>query len=346
MSRVKIDHVILWTDNCACQYKCRQNFLQIATFVERFPGVRISHRFAQKYDFKGVWDAAGKVIKQYMRQQELTKKSRFANAFDCFLKTRDALKVPKSAKDWVYYESKRDPRILDKRTFVVDRRFFGYATEDKTEFTRLGNEYRHIVYTDRDNVPTMAAVEGTQKLHSVMGSLETRTTGGLKQHKLLVAHMPCACFSCKLYDHSGAECTFKKIRQQRELWVSERKERATAMQGTDHDLLYERVKTVLKLDKVTKKVLVEHLRLRNQAVWGKKDVLASRLLEFVTSQSENQEAVPSQHPLACTFATHQSTELDYIGSDDDESDVDGRRVIFETAERIFEAEERCVVLGM
>jgi hypothetical protein len=33
---------------------------------------------------KGLWDAAGKVIKQYMRQQEPTKKYCFANAFDCF----------------------------------------------------------------------------------------------------------------------------------------------------------------------------------------------------------------------------------------------------------------------
>jgi hypothetical protein len=172
---------------------------------------------------------------------------------------------------------------------VVDRRYFGYATEDKTEFTCLGNEYRHNVFTDRNNVPTMAAVEGTQKLHSVMGSLETRTTGGLKQHKLLVAHMPCVCLSCRLDDnHYGAECTFKEIRQERELRVSEKKERARAMQGTEHNSLYERVKTVLNIDKVTIKVLVKHLRLRNQAIWGKKDVLANRLLAFVTSrQSEN-----------------------------------------------------------
>jgi hypothetical protein len=85
---------------------------------------------------------------------------------------------------------------------------------------------------------------------------------------------------------------------------------------------------------------VEHLRLRNQAIWGKKDVLASRLLEVTTRQFQNQEAVPSQHPLACTFATHQSTERD-----DEESDVDGRgTIIFATAVRIFET-RRCV-LGM
>jgi hypothetical protein len=146
---------------------------------------------------------------------------------------------------------------------------------------RLGNLYRHIVYTDCDSDPTMAAVEGTQKLHSVMGSLETRTTSGIKQHKLLVAHMPCACLCCRLQDRNGAECTYKQIRQQQKLWVSDRKERA--MQGTEHNLLFERVKTVLKLNKVTKKVLVEHLRLRNQAIRGKKDVLAtSTLLEFIT----------------------------------------------------------------
>jgi hypothetical protein len=90
------------------------------------------------------------------------------------------------------------------------------------------------------------------------------------------------------------------------------------MQGTEHDSLYERVKTVLDLNKVTIIVLVEHLCLKNQAIWGKKDILASRLLAFVTSQSKNQEALPSQQTLAYAFITNESTELDYVGSDKNE----------------------------
>jgi hypothetical protein len=63
-----IKHIRIWTDNCAGQYKRRYNFLKVATFPERIEGVIVSHRFAQKHDFKGAWDAAGKIFKQLMRQ--------------------------------------------------------------------------------------------------------------------------------------------------------------------------------------------------------------------------------------------------------------------------------------
>jgi hypothetical protein len=50
----------------------------------------------------GMWDAAGKVFKEFMRKLESTKMSRFANnAFDCFDKCRHALDTPKLAKPWV-----------------------------------------------------------------------------------------------------------------------------------------------------------------------------------------------------------------------------------------------------
>jgi hypothetical protein len=83
LSRAKV-----WTDNCAGQYKCNQKILKIATFPENVSGVLILHRFAQKYNFKGVWNAAGKVVKNYMRNSELTKGSdnRLATALDCSLK--------------------------------------------------------------------------------------------------------------------------------------------------------------------------------------------------------------------------------------------------------------------
>ena len=62
-----IKHVIGWSDNCPPQYKCSANFGKIASFSDRHPGVHFSHRFAEKYQFKGVWDAVGKVRKQLSR---------------------------------------------------------------------------------------------------------------------------------------------------------------------------------------------------------------------------------------------------------------------------------------
>jgi hypothetical protein len=86
-----INKAIIWTDNCGGQYKCNQNVFKVATSSER-TGVELDHRFAQKYGFKGVWDAAGKVIKQMMRDEGLVtrngKMHRFANAWDCFFRFR------------------------------------------------------------------------------------------------------------------------------------------------------------------------------------------------------------------------------------------------------------------
>jgi len=65
-----IVRILVWSDNCASQYKCNQNFLKIATLFERH-GVHIDHRFAQKFQFKGVWDSAGKVVKQHIGKLEL-----------------------------------------------------------------------------------------------------------------------------------------------------------------------------------------------------------------------------------------------------------------------------------
>jgi hypothetical protein len=66
--------------------------LGVAKMSQRVTGVAVTHRFAQKYHFKGVWDAAGKVVKAYMRKVELSsrqgKGTRFPNAWACFEKLR------------------------------------------------------------------------------------------------------------------------------------------------------------------------------------------------------------------------------------------------------------------
>jgi hypothetical protein len=79
--------IIVWTDNCAAQYKCNHNFLKVARLASTIEGVKIKHQFAQKYHFKGVHDTSGKVPKAKIRALELERKKgeRVANAKDCFL---------------------------------------------------------------------------------------------------------------------------------------------------------------------------------------------------------------------------------------------------------------------
>ena len=77
---------IVWTDNCPTQYRCRQNFYHVANAAKTLHHKPITiHKFAQKYRFKGSWDATSKVVKQKILQNEL-KYDRCSTALDCYMK--------------------------------------------------------------------------------------------------------------------------------------------------------------------------------------------------------------------------------------------------------------------
>jgi hypothetical protein len=165
--------VVVWTDNCGGQYKCQQNFLKIATSPSGKRRIQVEHRFAQKYQFKGVWDAAGKVLKHWMVNFELVssvrnrQKKRLATAWDCYEQFSAHLRKLQTKNPWDAWEKAGDKHILNKTTFKVNLRKVGYVTEKKEEFERLVNEYRNIVYSDRTYIPKMKVIKDTQKLHLV-----------------------------------------------------------------------------------------------------------------------------------------------------------------------------------
>ena len=88
---------VIWTDNCDTQYKCRQNFLQIANASSQFGKTVLSHKFSQKYRFKGPWDATGKLVKNAIENNE-RKFERCANAMDCYIKLKRDLSKDGSEK--------------------------------------------------------------------------------------------------------------------------------------------------------------------------------------------------------------------------------------------------------
>eukprot|EP00956_Cyclotella_meneghiniana_P016615 scaffold26325_cov20-Cyclotella_meneghiniana.AAC.1 len=53
LHNVELNHVIICTDNCPNQYRCRQTFLPIAAAALHFPGITIEHILAVKDNFKG-----------------------------------------------------------------------------------------------------------------------------------------------------------------------------------------------------------------------------------------------------------------------------------------------------
>ena len=56
---------------------------------------------------------------------------------------------------------------------------FGYASEDKAECDRLKDEnFTHIVFTDRQDVPVMNTVKGSSLFHEVSSDGKAREVGG------------------------------------------------------------------------------------------------------------------------------------------------------------------------
>jgi hypothetical protein len=215
-----LTRIRIWTDNCGSQYKCRHNFWKIATFPSRVAGVEVWHRFAQKYDFKGVWDAAGKVVKQKIRTCEIERKKRFPTAWSCFVDLPLLLGKLAPKTDWKQLEREKDPKLLQKGIFVNSNRYFGYVSDIKEEYQLERNNYRHVVYADRENVPSTKRVDDTLKLHSVCGGREGRLTAQLdgtdaQEWKLRVAFMPCVCRSCR--GEVDEQCPFIDLRNERDM---------------------------------------------------------------------------------------------------------------------------------
>jgi hypothetical protein len=274
----------IWTDNCAAQYKCRHNFWRIASFPKEVDDVTIIHRFAQVYDFKGVWDGAGKVVKYYIRGKEVSTKDgchvRSPGAFGCFETCLD-MSQPKNAAIWKKYEQDNDPKILRKGTFATSKRIFGYATEDEAEYASKKSEFEHILYTDRVKTETTKAIRGTIGLHSVIGTGDKRDVGKGEEWLLNVAAMPCACLSCR--GLVNKICPYVDIRQEREEWVSlqppPRQNHSRAVEPEDA-LLFAKVCRLLNVDKLTKKPMEAFLKERNRPQYGNKRVLADRIVAF------------------------------------------------------------------
>jgi hypothetical protein len=75
---------------------------------------------------------------------ETTKEKRFHDAFICFEELLLSLRSIKNQPPaWGDYERDNDPRILNKIPFMVNRRFFGFATEDTdiTSSSRIGKTF-------------------------------------------------------------------------------------------------------------------------------------------------------------------------------------------------------------
>ena len=66
-----------------------KNFWMVASSTKHNKSV-IVHKFAQKYRFKGSWDATGKIVKEAIHNSEF-QYERCATVFDCYVKMEQRL---------------------------------------------------------------------------------------------------------------------------------------------------------------------------------------------------------------------------------------------------------------
>ena len=125
------------------------------------------HKFSQK-----IWDATGKLIKAAISKNEM-KYDRCANIYGCYLKlTQDLAKNGQGQlnKKWLEWKEKGDEKILQKIALKENRTFIGLGTEHKDEYKSLASSENHpIIYTDRESIPYMAPILGTQSIYQLQG---------------------------------------------------------------------------------------------------------------------------------------------------------------------------------
>ena len=215
----KIGHNIMYSDNCPAQYKCRQNLFMIVTSADNNGSCQV-HKFAQKFCFKGSWDATGKLIKSAILKNEM-KHDRCANAYDCYLKlTRDITKNRQEDvnKNWLRWERNLDQKIQQKKVLKTNWTFIGLGTEHKEEYERLtslGNQ--HIIYTDRESIPDMAPIVGTHSLYQLQGDSK-KISDGL--WNLYTTILPCSCPPYRFNPSNHATCEYTYDRDLKTIFVS------------------------------------------------------------------------------------------------------------------------------
>jgi hypothetical protein len=96
---------------------------------------------------------------------------------------------------WDELERSRDPKVLvEKSTFTVTKRFFGYGTEGKTKWEKRVKEYLHVVHTNRTKIPDMPKIKGTIAFHEGAGERDPNTDD--KSKWKLLSHA-CRVLACR-----------------------------------------------------------------------------------------------------------------------------------------------------
>jgi len=192
---VELKVIIVWTDNAPHQYRCRQNFIKIASFAERHPGIKIIHRLAVVDNFKGFHDAVGKDPAHLVRTKEL-EGVQSPTGIAVFENCKELLE--KTETKWKRYEEANDPRLKDKGKYGMNSRKVFFVVETEEEYIRLSLLYPgRILLCDRSFIQDThqdKAINGTTQLHEIRSTVDTSSNvSGPRNWPVKVSNLPCNC---------------------------------------------------------------------------------------------------------------------------------------------------------
>jgi hypothetical protein len=122
----------LWSDNCPNQYKCWQNFFQLAQLSWQHNFESVEHCFACIYGFKGIWDGLGKIVKRIISNWEKAHDNHAYDAYMCHVIARNtfALDPFNAHVDWEMEYRRNSCKLKDKKTLQCVHRYSVYLTDD------------------------------------------------------------------------------------------------------------------------------------------------------------------------------------------------------------------------
>lgn len=209
-----LKRVIIHTDNCPSQYRCRQTLMHTAV-----SDLKVTHNFAVVSNFKGPHDAVGKDVKECIMKREL-EGIRSANGLAAFETCIQYFEVEKEKPKWKECEGTNDPLLQSKGIYGPDTCTFLFAVETKEKFDELS--VRHpgcIIMCDRENILDThngrPAFKGTVNMHQInnIKSDEATELRPLRKFPVYISDLFCECMKCRT-DKEG-ECKFKNWKNKR-----------------------------------------------------------------------------------------------------------------------------------
>ena len=211
-----LKRIILYSDNAPAQYRCRQNFIKVASFEERHPGIALVHRLAVSCNFKGPHDAVGKEPAQLAKREELTE-NRSSSAYEVFELCINKLEKTKNDTPWKGYEEQCNIRLKRKGVYGMDTRRVWFVTETEEKRQELLTKHPgRILLCDRSFILDSQTIKGTNHLHEIRSIATNVPTTHPLIWEVATYRLPCNCVHCYKDPHNN-ECPFTKWRRPRKV---------------------------------------------------------------------------------------------------------------------------------